>query len=186
VQGMLHAITWTASDNVGVDSVNVDYSVTGPAGPWLPVGRGLANSGSYPWAVPAQSSDSALVRLTAYDAAGNAGSAMSDSLFRLVDPTAGVGGSGVAVLALARPQPNPSRSTTLLRFSLPAAGRARLEVVDISGRRMGNFEGEFPAGPQVWRWDGRGPDGGASGTGLYFVRLVTPWGTRTERLVRLN
>ena len=103
-----------------------------------------------------------------------------------MDPTAGVGGSGPAVLALARPQPNPSRGTTLLRFSLPAAGHARLEVVDISGRRMGNFEGEFPAGPQTWRWDGRGPDGGAAGAGLYFVRLVTPWGTRTERLVRLN
>jgi beta-lactamase superfamily II metal-dependent hydrolase len=184
--GTLRTISWTASDNVAVDSVNVDYSVTGPAGPWLPVAHGLANSGSFPWTVPAQASDSALVRVMAYDPAQNAGSAVSDSLFHLVDPTAGVWDGGMAVLALARPQPNPSRSTTLLRFSLPAAGRARLEVVDISGRRLGNFEGEFPAGAQTWRWDGRGPDGGVSGAGLYFVRLVTPWGTRTERLVRIN
>jgi hypothetical protein len=181
---MLHAITWTASDNVGVDSVNVDYSVTGS--PWLPVAHGLANSGLFNWILPLELSDETLVRVTAYDAALNAGSASSDSSFQIVAATAGVWGSGPALLALARPQPNPSRSTTLLRFSLPAAGRARLEVVDISGRRMGNFEGEFPAGPQVWRWDGHGPDGGASGAGLYFVRLVTPWGSRTERLVRLN
>jgi hypothetical protein len=184
VQGMLHAITWTASDNVGVDSVNVDYSVAGS--PWLPLAHGIANSGSFNWILPLDLSDETLVRVTAYDAAGNAGSAQSDSTFRIVDATAGVGGSGTALLALARPQPNPSRNTTLLRFSLPAAGRARLEVVDVSGRRVGNFEGEFPAGPQSWRWDGRGPDGGTAGAGLYFARLVTPWGTRTERMVRFN
>jgi hypothetical protein len=184
VQGMLHAITWTASDNVGVDSVNVDYSMTGSL--WLPIAHGISNSGSLNWILPIDVSDQALVRVTAYDSAGNARSAVSDSAFRIVEATAGVGGSGAAVLALARPQPNPSRSTTLLRFSLPAAGRVRLEVVDVSGRRMGNFEGEFPAGPQTWRWDGRGPDGDAAVAGLYFARLVTPWGTRTERLVRLN
>jgi beta-lactamase superfamily II metal-dependent hydrolase len=184
--GTLRTISWTASDNVGVDSVNVDYSMTGPAGPWLPVAHGLGNSGSYPWTVPAQASDSALVRVMAYDPAHNVGSAVSDSVFHLVDPTAGVWGNGPAVLALARPLPNPSRSTTLLRFSLPAAGRARLEIVDVTGRRMGEFEGEFAAGPQAWRWDGRSPDGSASGAGLYFVRLITPWGTRTERLVRFR
>jgi len=186
VQGSMREITWTASDNVGVDSVDVDCSLSGPAGPWLPVARGLENSGSFYWLLPIQMSDSALVRVTVYDAALNAGSAVSAGLFQIGEATAGVWGDGPAVLALARPQPNPSRGATLLRFSLPAAGRARLEVVDVSGRRMGNFEGEFPAGAQTWRWDGRGPDGGAAGAGLYFVRLVTPWGTRTERLVRLQ
>ena len=184
--GTAHTITWTASDNVGVDSVDVDYSLSGPGGPWLPVAHGLANSGTFPWTVPAQASDSALVRVTAYDPARNAGSAASDSMFHLVDPTAGVWGSGPAVLALACPLPNPSHGTALLRFSLPAAGHARLEVVDVSGRRLGSFEGEFPAGAQMWRWDGRGSDGGDLGAGLYFVRLATPWGTRTERLVRLR
>ena len=184
--GTLRTITWTASDVAGVDSVDVDYSVSGAAGPWLPVAHGLANSGSCPWTVPEQASDSALVRVTAYDPGRNAGSAESDSLFRLVDPTAGVWGRGTAVLALARPLPNPSQGTTLLRLSLPAAGHARLEIADVSGRRLGGLEGEFSAGPQAWRWDGRGSDGGVSGAGLYFVRLATPWGTRTERLVRLR
>ena len=185
-QGSLHFIRWTASDNVGVDSVDVDCSLSGPAGPWLPVARGLENSGSFYWTLPVQMSDSALVRVTAYDSTGNAGSAVSDNSFQIVEVTAGVWGAGPAQLALARPLPNPSQGTTLLRFSLPAAGHARLEVVDVSGRRLGNFEGEFPAGPQAWRWDGRGSDGSASGAGLCFVRLVTPWGTRTERLVRLR
>ncbi len=184
--GALYTIRWTASDNTGVDSVDVDYSVTGLAGPWLPIAHGLDNSGSYAWTVTGPASDSALVRVTAYDAERNAGNAASDSLFHLVDSTAGVWGGGPGMLALARPQPNPSQGTTLLRFSLPAMGHARLEIVDISGRRLGIFEGEFSAGPQTWRWDGRSLDGEASGAGLYFVRLVTPWGNRTERLVRLR
>jgi hypothetical protein len=184
--GTVHDVTWTASDNAGVDSVNVDYSRSGLAGPWLPVAHGLANSGTCPWTVPGQASDSALVRVTAYDQARNTGSARSDSVFHLVDPTAGVWGEGPPTLALARPQPNPSRGATLLRFSLPAAGHARLDVVDVSGRRLGSHEGEFEAGVHPWRWDGRGADGGPAGAGLYFVRLVTPWGNRTERLVRLR
>jgi len=185
-QGSMHLVRWTASDNVGVDSVDVDCSLSGPAGPWLPVARGLENSGSYYWIVPLQMSDSARVRVTVYDAAQNAASAASDSSFQIGEATAGIWGDGRPVLALGRPLPNPSRGTTQLRFSLPAAGHARLEIADITGRRLGSFEGEFPAGPQAWRWDGRGPDGGVSGAGLYFVRLVTPWGTRTERLVRLR
>ena len=186
LQGSIHVIRWTANDNVGVDSVDVDCSLSGPAGPWSAVARGLENTGSYYWLLPLQTSDSALVRVTAYDAALNGGSGVSDSLFHIGEAMAGVWGSGAEVLALARPLPNPSRSMTLLRFSLPVAGHARLEIVDVSGRRMRDFEGEFLAGAQAWRWDGHGRDGGVSGAGLYFVRLVTPWGTRTERMVRLN
>jgi beta-lactamase superfamily II metal-dependent hydrolase len=181
------SIRWTASDNAAVDSVNVDYSVTGVGGPWLLVAHGLANTGSYLWTVAGPLSDSALVRVTAYDPAHNSGSAASDSTFRLLDPNAaGVWGSGPALLALARPLPNPSRGATLLRFSLPAAGHARLEIADVSGRRLGRYEGEFAAGPQSWRWDGRNLDGSDVGAGLYFIRLATPWGTRTERIVRLH
>ncbi len=186
VQGSTHPITWTATDNAAVDSVDVDYSLSGPGGPWVSIVRGLENTGSYTWILPIQMSDSARVRVTAYDLALNAGSAVSAGSFEIGDATADVWGSGPAVLALARPMPNPSRGTTLLRFSLPAAGRARLEVVDVSGRRLGEYEGDFAAGPQAWRWDGRGPDGSAPGAGLYFVRLVTPWGTRTERMARLK
>ena len=185
-EGSSQTITWTAADNVEVDSVNVDCSFNGVAGPWQPVARRLANSGSLLWTVPDQPTDSALVRVTAYDHALNAGSAQSDSLFRIADPTAGVGAGGPAVLALARPQPNPGQGTTLLRFSLPRAGRARLEILDLSGRRLWRAESELGAGPHECRWDGRGEQSGSVGAGLYFVRLVTPWGNRTERLVWLR
>jgi hypothetical protein len=64
-RGTSHTITWTATDDLEVGRVDVDYSLTGPAGPWLAVGHDLANSGSLPWTLPMQGSDSALVRVTA-------------------------------------------------------------------------------------------------------------------------
>ncbi len=185
-QGSAQTVTWTASDKAGVDSVTVECSLTGAGGPWLPVAHGLANSGSFTWTLPAQASDSALVRVTAYDHALNAGSATSDSLFYLVDPTAGVGPGGPAMLALSRPQPNPGQGPTLLRFSLPQAGSPRLEILDLGGRRMWGSEGSFAAGPQTIRWNGSTASGTHARAGLYFVRLATEWGNRTERLVWLR
>lgn len=186
LEGSLHSVTWTASDNAGVDSVSVDYSLAGAAGPWVTLAHGIANSGAYAWTLPLLSSDEALVRVTAFDHAQNAASDLSDSTFHVVNPNLGVALDGPAMLSLARPQPNPGRGTTLLGFSLPQAGAARLEILDLSGRRIWLSEGLLPAGPHTWRWDGRAAGGTNVGAGLYFVRLVTPWGTRAEHLVWLR
>ncbi len=182
----LHSITWTASDDGGVDSVNVDYSVSGATGPWLPIAHGLANSGSCPWTLPGSASDNAFVRVTAFDHASNPGWDASDSLFHIVDPNAAVGDAGPAVLALSRPQPNPGTGGSLLRFSLPAAGQARIEIHDLAGRRLWQRAGDFAAGAHAVRWNGTNDSGERLGAGLYFVRLVTPWGTRTQRLSLLH
>ncbi len=88
-------------------------------------------------------------------------------------------------LALARPAPNPSADATTLAFTLPRAGTARLDVIDLAGRRVWSHEGVFAAGVQGVRWDGRGSDGSPVRAGVYFVRLVTAQGERSARLVRL-
>ncbi len=185
-QGTSHTITWVATDNAAVSRVDVDYSLAGPDGPWLPVGHDVPNSGSLAWTLPMQRSDSALVRVTAWDPTGNAGSDASDSLFYVYDPNASVDGRGAVSLFLSRPIPDPSVGSALLRFGLPAAGRVRLEILDLAGRRVWRTEGDLPAGEHAWRWNGETDPGGRAGTGLYFIRLVTPWGTRTDRLVRLR
>ncbi len=185
-QGSVHDITWTAVDNLAVDSLTVEYSLSGALGPWAPVAHALANSGTYTWITPAFDSDSMLVRVTAYDPALNAGVGSSAGLFTLGNTTLGVGGTGALTLALGHPTPNPSRGVTHIDFSLPQAGAVRLEVFDLSGRRVWSQEGSLPAGMYSRTWNGRGNDGGPAGGGLYFVRLVTPWGTQGRRLVLLN
>jgi len=180
----VQAVTWAASDNVGVDSVTVGYSVTSATGPWVVVGHGLANTGTLDWTLPELTADSAWVRVQAYDAAGNVGIATSAGALRIISGSTAVGEGGAGSLALARPAPNPSRGWTVLRFTLPQAGHTRLEIVDVSGRTLWTEEGEREAGTHSVRWDGGGTR--EVGAGLYFVRLTTPWGARAQRLVRLR
>lgn len=184
-EAVAQSITWVASDNAGVESIDLDYSLGSAAGPWLPIIHGQANSGAYLWVVPSQVSDSAVVRVTAFDHAHNAGSDMSDSLFSIGIPFVGVEG-GTGALALAPPSPNPGRGSTTLRFTLPQAGRVALEIVDLSGRRVWHEPAELPAGAHARRWDGLTATGARAPAGLYFVRLVTALGVRSERLVWLR
>ncbi len=184
--GSTHSVTWNASDNAGVDSLTVEWSANGVAGPWVMLAHGVANSGTWAWVLGATATDSALVRVTAFDAAGNAANASSAAAFRVVDPNVGAPTGGPAVLALSRPAPNPARGGIALRFSLPGSGEARLEVLDVTGRRVWMRSGDFAAGEHTLRWDGRDASGADVGAGLFFVRLGTPWGSRAERLVRVK
>jgi hypothetical protein len=126
------------------------------------------------------------VRVIAYDGALHTASDASDSLFTIGLGSLAVESPGPAVLALARPTPNPSRAPASLHFSLPREGRVRLEILDLSGRRVWDTEGLFGAGTHTAVWDGRRADGGTVEPGLYFIRLATPWGARTDRMVRLR
>lgn len=89
-------------------------------------------------------------------------------------------------LVLAPPAPNPGFDDWLLRFALPREGAVRLEIVDVMGRRLWLVEGSLPAGTHIRRWDGLDTRGQRVGSGLYFVRLVTPWGVRLARGVMLR
>ncbi|MBI1798957.1 MAG: choice-of-anchor D domain-containing protein [Candidatus Eisenbacteria bacterium] len=78
------------------------------------------------------------------------------------------------------PFPNPLSGSSTVRFDLALAAQARLEVFDLSGRRVTKLaDRAFDPGRYSVRWDGRGEGGRALGPGLYFVRLSGP-GIRTE------
>jgi hypothetical protein len=97
----------------------------------------------------------------------------------------------IATAASARPRlavsPNPAAGPAHLSWTLPAAGRVTLEVLDVTGRRVAElFEGEAAAGPHALRWDGRDAAGRAVPPGVYLARLVTPGAIATTRLVRVR
>jgi hypothetical protein len=98
-----------------------------------------------------------------------------------------VGPEGPRTLALelARPRPNPATGSMELSFTLPRAGAARIEVLDLAGRRVWSAAGSFAAGEHSLRWEGREADGSPGRAGVYFVRLVSDSGVRTARIVRL-
>ncbi len=77
------------------------------------------------------------------------------------------------VTRLFPPVPNPLLSSSTLRLDVARSGHARLEVFDLSGRRVAVLANrEFTPGRYSLRWDGRGDAGSPAGPGLYFVRLT--------------
>jgi len=86
----------------------------------------------------------------------------------------GPGGPGAARLTFAggSPNPFPHAGSTVLRFALPRAEKAKLEVFDAAGRRVAVVvDGALPAGPGAAVWDGRDSGGRGVGPGVYFYRL---------------
>ena len=97
-----------------------------------------------------------------------------------------VGESAAAAgLRLETPGPSPYRPSSgalTLRYALPAAGRVRISISDLEGRRVaGLFEGVQSAGAHTLDWAGRGERGDALRAGVYLVRLETELGERTRK-----
>ncbi len=182
--GSLQSVTWNAADNIGVDSVGVDYSLHGAPGPWVAIQHALANSGSVPWTVPDVATDSVLVRVTAFDHALNQASATSDSLFHIGSSTTAVGHDLALRFALYAPVPSPARGAALLRFALASPGPAQLDVMDVNGRRVWRSNwGTLAAGEHSLLWAGTDDRGVAVSSGVYFVRLTAGPQQRALKLV---
>lgn len=89
-----------------------------------------------------------------------------------------------AVTRLRPPAPNPLVGSSTLQFDLATRGDVRLEVLDLSGRRVAQIAAiELDPGHYGFAWDGRGDTGRRLAAGLYFVRL-SGHGFR-EQVVRL-
>jgi hypothetical protein len=75
-------ISWTATDNTGVSHVDIAFSEDGGAS-WKPVATDLPNDGAFDWHVHNYPGPNTLVRVQAYDYAGNEGSDQSASTFTI-------------------------------------------------------------------------------------------------------
>jgi len=99
----------------------------------------------------------------------------------------GVAGEAVETLIRLGCHPNPFNPKTTVAFYMPERGAMELAVYDVSGRRVALLEsGTTDAGEHRAEWNGRCSDGSAAATGVYFMRLRTPDGTKTVKAVLLK
>jgi poly-gamma-glutamate capsule biosynthesis protein CapA/YwtB (metallophosphatase superfamily) len=79
-------------------------------------------------------------------------------------------------------RPNPTRSTATIEYLLPRAGQVRLEIFDVTGRRVARIaDGVQTAGWHTAVWDAR-----TAASGLYLCRLATAGEIRTAKLLVLQ
>ncbi len=91
----------------------------------------------------------------------------------------------------ARVWPNPSNGAARIELSLPGSRRrdapveAQARLIDLQGRSVRLlYSGALGRGVTSVAWDGRGDSGQPLGAGMYFLRLTTPLGSSTTRIIR--
>ena len=67
-----HTIRWNATDDVGVNYINIQFNSNEGAS-WSDIVTGIANSGEYTWTIPDNVSNFCRVKVIAYDFTGNSG-----------------------------------------------------------------------------------------------------------------
>ena len=129
-------IAWTATDPSGIARVNIFHSDDGGTS-FRPVVRNLVGVESYVWFVPNRPGLDNLIRVTAYDGAGNAGDGDSGGAFTIA-PLAG----GIV-------------ATTLRDFDLPGTQPLEAGIFEDSDLACAICHGDYDQAVEPWyNWRG--------------------------------
>ncbi|MGB5106436.1 MAG: T9SS type A sorting domain-containing protein [Candidatus Zixiibacteriota bacterium] len=80
--------------------------------------------------------------------------------------------------------PNPFNPSTLIEFSLPAAGHARIEVFNLLGEKVNVLvDRNLPAGHYSVNWNGDDLAGQPASSGIYFYRLSAGEFSHTRKMM---
>jgi len=81
VVGTQQTIRWNATDNIGVDHIDIQFSSDGGT-IWSDIATGISNSGQHDWTPTSDTvSNTCRIKVIAYDVAGNSGFDISDGTF---------------------------------------------------------------------------------------------------------
>jgi len=182
-----YEITWNATDDTGVTSVDILLSRDSGATFTETIATGETNDGSFMWAVPDSASETNRVRVIARDAAGLAMFDDSDADF------ATTSGSGVddwstpKRFALFQNTPNPFNPVTRISYTIPTASRVVLDIFDTNGRHVRRLV-DVHATPDRYEvvWDGTNDGGSDAASGVYFYRLTSDGAELDRKMVLLR
>lgn len=168
-------VRWDVRASAAV--VAVDVSLVHADGSERLLAAGLGNSGAWTWASD-ETGDGLRLRVTSRDASGDAGSFDSEP-FAIRAPFV-----PQREFAVGAPRPQPAAGPVTLPWSLASAARVRVEIADVSGRRVRVLlDGMQPAGDGAASWDGRDDRGTRVRPGVYLVRFVADGARRERRIV---
>ena len=93
-------------------------------------------------------------------------------------------GDAPRVTRFEKAYPNPFSDRVGLRFGIPAAGRVRLTIYDLQGRKVADVvDGTASAGWRDVAWNGRDSSGNPVASGAYVARLESSREIVTRKIV---
>jgi hypothetical protein len=169
------SIRWRFADLTDVGTITLERA-RAAEGPWSPIHSELSVDGQTTTALDtsAEPGETYYYHLRITDRAGQASVLGMASAQRLTEALR---------VSLAAPSPNPMTNGTTVNYRIGSAGHVQLVITDVSGRTVRTLEnGAMIAGPHMSRWDGRNERGQQVSAGVYFIRLHTNSGVRTQRV----
>jgi len=167
--------------------VKIEYSYDAGR-TWNTIISGTPNDSEHLWSpIPDTPSDSCQVRISSKTE--NPISVKSGSFFTIGADTTDVKEEEKeqvfpANFALYQNYPNPFNPSTKIEFSLPEEAQVRLDIYNISGKRVKRLVDEkLPSG--IWSviWNGEDHKGFQVASGIYLYRLKTSKYTQTRKMV---
>ncbi len=165
-------ITWNASDNVGVTSIEIRLDRFNDGVFEQLIANLSGNPGSYDWCPTGSNSNNAKIKVIARDGCGNSGSDVSDNVFTIGSSCAAKVAAILPTFELDQNYPNPFNANTNIFFSLDAPSRVELVVYNILGEKVRTLVSEErAAGAHEVAFDGRDNKGKSLSSGVYFYKL---------------
>ena len=110
-----------------------------------------------------------------------------DEVARSAEVATTCAGAPPAATALHPVFPNPFNPQATVRFDLARAGRARVTVFDLAGRRVRTLcDDDLPAGAYTRVWDGRDDNGQPLPSGTYYARLTANGGNEMRKMALIR
>jgi hypothetical protein len=83
--------------------------------------------------------------------------------------------------------PNPFNPSTTISYSLPIAGKVRLDIYNVKGQLVKTLlNKDMEAGLHSIIWNGRDMNNQSVASGIYFYRLSSPSMTQTKRMLLMK
>ncbi len=190
VAASIDTIHWRATDNIGIDSIAIDFS-SDQGQSWSTLVRmGGSTVSFFAWTVPNLSSNHCQIRIIVWDFDRNQAMDLSDGPFSIAAKSA-VTDEGKALLpmlfAVEQNYPNPFNSSTQIRFQLPAASVVQIKIFNTLGQVIAIVaERNFEAGHHQIDWDGKDQLGYDVPSGIYFYQVRAANEAVMRRMVLLR
>jgi hypothetical protein len=162
--------------------VHLDYSTTGPTGPWNLIADALKNSGRFQWAVPNSPSTNCYLRLTA-STSSYWSIAYTPRPFTILT-SLGISRKPQAAnrkrLDL-QVYPNPATDVMTVRYTIASSGPATINLYDITGKLVGTLTGGYRrAGTYACRLSSAT---GRLSAGVYVLKLESRGSCIVRKLI---
>lgn len=135
--GSIRCIRWI-TEVPGNDSswIDIALSLNGASGPWNTVAQNIPDNGRYQWTIPEANTENGLLRYTVHTQQSQQTYTMQQPFTIVHETTTRINSSDAADTKRLKIYPNPANRYVVLKStSCAAAGKAFLEITDLTGKK---------------------------------------------------